>query len=89
MHRHFSLSIHESADVGAATEWWAQVTGVQIHAFGAPVLKRHNPKTVRKNVNDAYVGCLVIRLRQCRTLYQRIEGVWQGIMGALPPTQHG
>ena len=42
------------------------------------------PKMVRKNVDDAYVGCLVIRLRQCRTLYQQIEGVWQGIMGGLP-----
>lgn len=31
-----------------------------------------------------YAGCLVVRLRQCRTLYQRIEGTWQGIMGGLP-----
>lgn len=83
-HRHFSLSIHESADVEAATAWWADVVGLSPTAFGKPVLKRHNPKTVRKNVEDAYVGCLVVRLRQCRTLYQQIEGIWQGIMGGLP-----
>lgn len=82
--RHFSLSIHESADVPAATQWWADVIDVPAEAFGRAVLKRHNPKTVRKNVDEAYVGCLVVRLRQCRTLYQRIDGVWQGIMGGLP-----
>lgn len=82
--RHLSLSIHESADLQAATSWWADVVGVEQAVFGRPNLKRHNPKTVRKNVDEAYVGCLVVRLRQCRTLYQRIEGVWQGIMGALP-----
>ena len=83
-HRHFSLSIHESADVPSATAWWSDVTGVPSDDFGRAVLKRHNPKTVRKNTSDAYVGCLVIRLRQCRRLYQQIEGVWQGIMGGLP-----
>ena len=82
--RHFSLSIHESADVVAATAWWAELVGLPSDAFGKAVLKKHNPKTVRLNVGDAYVGCLVIRLRRCRTLYQQIEGVWQGIMGALP-----
>lgn len=84
-HRHFSLSIHESADVETATAWWADVVGLSADAFGKAVLKKHNPKTVRLNVGGSYVGCLVIRLRQCRTLYQQIEGVWQGIMGGLPP----
>ena len=83
-HRHFSLSIHESADVEAATARWADVVGLSADAFGKAVLKKHNPKTVRLNVGDAYVGCLVIRLRQCRARYQQIEGVWQGIMGGLP-----
>lgn len=67
----------------AATAWWADVVGVRVEQFGPPTLKCHNPKTVRKNVEDAYVGCLVVRLVQCRTLYQQIEGVWQGIMGGL------
>lgn len=82
--RHFSLSIHESADLEAATTWWSRLMAVPVEDFGRPALKRHNPKTVRLNTGEAYVGCLVVRLRQCRTLYQRIEGVWQGIMGSLP-----
>lgn len=83
-HRCFSLSIHESADVEAATSYWAGLVGIEPEAFRPANLKRHNPKTVRKNVDQAYVGCLVVRLVQCRTLYQRIEGTWQGIMGGLP-----
>lgn len=83
-HRCFSLSIHESADVDAAHAWWSEVVGVPVADFRRASLKRHNPKTVRKNTEEAYVGCIVVRLVQCRTLYQRIEGVWQGIMGGLP-----
>ena len=89
-HRRLSLSIHESADLRAATDYWAEVAGVRASDFRRPVLKRHNPRTSRKNTSTAYVGCLVVRLVQCRTLYQRIEGVWQGIMAglALPPPGH-
>lgn len=83
-HRRFALSIHESADVGAATRWWAEVLHVDRARFGPAMLKRHNPSTVRKNTGATYVGCVVVRLVQCRELYQRIEGVWQGIMGGLP-----
>jgi transcriptional regulator with XRE-family HTH domain len=78
-----SLSIHESADLAAATRYWADVAGVPGESFGRPTLKRHNPKTVRKNVDEAYVGCLVIRVLQSRLLYQRIEGAWRGIVGGL------
>ena len=83
-HRRLSLSVHTSADVPAATAHWADLIGVQVTAFGPPSLKRHNPKTVRKNVGDGDVGCPVVRLVRCREVYQRIEGVWQGIMGGLP-----
>lgn len=86
-HRRYSLSIHASADVAAATAWWAGVAGVAVEQMGPPTLKRHNPKTVRKNVDEAYVGCLVVRLVQSRLLHQQIEGRWQGIMGALPVVQ--
>ncbi len=88
-HRRFSLSIHESADVAAATAWWSDVVGIELDDFDQPSLKRHNPKTVRKNVDEAYVGCLVVRLVRCRTLYQRIEGIWQGMMGGLNRREAG
>src|SRR5215472_12411772 len=42
--------------------------------FSDPTLKRHNPKTVRKNVGDDYHGCLRIDVRRSAGLYRRIEG---------------
>ena len=82
---HF-LSIHESADLAEAQRSWAADTGLPVAGFGRPVLKRHNPRTVRHNTGDEYRGCLVVRLRQSALLYQRIAGTWEGIMAGLPET---
>jgi len=80
-----NLSIHESADVDAATRFWADVAGVDPSYLGKPTIKRHNPKTIRKNVGPSYVGCLLVRVLQGRLLYQEIEGIWRGIAaGAFP-----
>ncbi|MCW2607199.1 MAG: hypothetical protein JWO60_1892 [Frankiales bacterium] len=84
-HRRYQLSIHETADLDAAHRAWSAVIGVPPDRFQPPSLKRHRPTTNRKNVNEHYKGCLVVRLVQCRTRYQRIEGGWQGIMAATAP----
>ncbi len=76
----FALSIHESADVVAAARYWAEVICVDPSLFDRVQLKRHNPKTIRKNIGDAYVGCLIIRVLRGRELYQEIEGFWRGIV---------
>lgn len=76
--------IHESVDIAAAHRFWREVTGLPEDLFSAPTLKRHNPKTVRKNVGEDYHGCLVIRVRQSRDLYRQIEG-WASV--ALSPRQ--
>jgi len=78
-----SLSIHESGDVAAATQFWASVLGVQPGSFAKPSLKRHNPKTPRKNTGASYVGCLVIGVRQSRDLYPEIEGLWRGLVRGI------
>ncbi|KOT53427.1 MULTISPECIES: class III extradiol ring-cleavage dioxygenase family protein [Streptomyces] len=77
---HFRVLIHESADVPAAERHWADLVGVDVSDFGKTTLKKHNPKTVRKNVGENYHGCLVIRVRQGTDLYRRIEGWWWGIV---------
>jgi hypothetical protein len=80
------VSIHESADVAAAEKFWADVVGVDVSAFSRATLKRHNPRTVRKNTDAAYRGCLVIYVRQSADLYRRMEGSWYGIVGAALAT---
>ncbi|WP_066948487.1 hypothetical protein [Streptomyces lushanensis] len=78
------IQIHESADVPTAERFWAGVVGIDIDAFGKTTLKRHNPKTNRRNIGDSYNGCLTIRVLQSAELYRRIEGWWYGIVGAAP-----
>jgi transcriptional regulator with XRE-family HTH domain len=82
----FHVHIHESADVRGAERFWADVAGAEPSAFGKTALKKHNPKTVRKNVGEDYRGCLSIRVSQGADLYRRIEGWWYGIVwGAKRP----
>ena len=79
----FRVSIHESADVDAASAFWAEVVGVSTDSFRRPTLKRHNPKTVRRNTAEAYVGCLIVHVRQSTDLNRRVAGWWQGIAAGL------
>ena len=77
------VHIHESADVAAAQRYWQGVTGLADDQFREPTLKRHNPKTIRKNTGDDYHGCLVINVRQSARLYRQIEG-WAHAAMASP-----
>ncbi|MFC0861915.1 helix-turn-helix domain-containing protein [Sphaerimonospora cavernae] len=76
----FRLMIHESADVVAAQEYWREITGASAELFKEPSLKRHNPKTVRRNVGDGYRGCLRIDVRRSMWLYRKIEGWVRGVV---------
>ncbi len=75
------VCIHETADVRAAEKYWADVVGVDVSKFSRATLKKHNPRTVRKNTGANYRGCLVVYVRQSATLYRRMEGAWYGIVG--------
>ena len=70
----YRVQIHESADIAAAERFWLTLTAALPDQFRRTTLKRHNPRTVRKNVGDSYHGCLCISLRQSAELYWRIEG---------------
>ncbi|MFJ6833273.1 hypothetical protein [Streptomyces sp. NPDC091209] len=76
----FRVMIHESADVATAEQYWADLVDIDAAALQPTTLKKHNPKTVRKNVGAGYRGCLVIRVLQGAELYCRIEGWWGGIV---------
>jgi len=68
------VHIHENADADAAQRFWLESTGAQPEQFRSPVLKHHNPKTMRKNVGVDYHGCLRIDVRRSAALYRQIEG---------------
>jgi len=70
----YRICIHESADPDVAQRFWIALTGAEPAQFYKPTLKRHTPRTVRKNVGDSYHGCLHIDVPQSAGLYRRIEG---------------
>lgn len=76
----FTVMIHENADVAGAEHYWADLVGGDRSAFNKTTVKKHNPKTVRKNVGETYRGCLVIKVLKGAELYRRIEGSWYGIV---------
>ncbi|MCX5283824.1 hypothetical protein [Streptomyces sp. NBC_00198] len=74
------VHIHETGDVEGAERFWTELVGTDATALGKTYLKRHNPKTNRKNLGQDYRGCLVIRVLGSAELYRRIEGWWYGIV---------
>jgi transposase len=78
----FRVYIHESADIEGAQRYWLALTSADPAQFRSPVLKHHNPKTVRKNTGDDYHGCLRIDVRRSSELYRKIEGWASAVMGA-------
>ncbi|MFE6410603.1 hypothetical protein ACFVOR_27180 [Streptomyces sp. NPDC057837] len=81
--RRYRVMIHATADVAGAEHYWAEVVGVDAAALQRTTIKKHNPKTVRKNVGENYRGCLVIRVSQGAELYRRIEGWWHGMVSGI------
>ncbi|MET8221414.1 hypothetical protein [Streptomyces hirsutus] len=84
----FAVQIHETADVAAAEKFWADHVGISTTDLMKTTLKRHNPRTNRKNTTDDYRGCLRVDVRKGADLYRRIEGWWCGIVGAARETDH-
>jgi transposase len=81
------LYIHESADVEAAEGFWRQLIDVPPSQFRRTVLKRHNPKTVRKNTGAKYYGCLRVDVRNSGWLYRKIEGWTSAAIGTVVLTE--
>jgi predicted transcriptional regulator len=77
------IQIHERADLEAAQRFWLDVTGLNAAQFRRPALKKHNPRTVRKNTGDGYHGCLRIDVLRGADLYRNIEGWALAAMAAV------
>ena len=73
------LSIHETADVVAATDWWSRQIDIPVAQFRPATLKKHKPATIRHNLGNDYHGCLIVYVRQSRLLYWEVEGIMRGL----------
>ncbi|ADD40997.1 hypothetical protein [Stackebrandtia nassauensis] len=79
----FRIDIHESADDEKAKAFWCRELRISIDDFMPTLWKKHNPKTVRKNVGSNYHGCLVIRVRKSADLYWYIENLAIAAMAGM------
>jgi hypothetical protein len=73
------VSIHESGDAEGAVRWWCERLELPLERFQPTTVKKHAPKTNRRNVGEDYHGCLVIRVPRSRELYWKLEGVIDGL----------
>jgi hypothetical protein len=78
----YCVHIHESADVEAATSYWAGVVEATPDRFVRPVIKRHTPRIARKDDNTGYHGCLRVSVTKSSGLYREISGWAHGVMTA-------
>jgi hypothetical protein len=79
----FRVAIHQDADVEGAVKFWAQHVGCSPTDFLPTTLKRHNPKTPRRNIGPAYRGCLVVTVRRSIDLNRRIDGWFRALVEGL------
>ncbi len=56
------------------------LVGAEVSLLEKTTLKKHNPKTSRKNVGKECRECLSVRVRRSADLYRRVEGWWYGIV---------
>jgi hypothetical protein len=77
----YRVHIHETADAGAADDWWARELDLPRERFQGPTIKKNLPGTRRMNTGADYHGCLVITVSQSRELYWRVEGVMAALTG--------
>lgn len=80
----YRVSIHESADVEAAQDWWIARVGLPRDHLRRPSLKRHKP-TTRHNTGTDYHGCLVVNVPKGTQTYLWIEGIMAGVAAAVLP----
>jgi hypothetical protein len=79
----FQIHIHETADLAMAERFWRETIGIESATFNRPLIKRHRPRTVRKNTGAGYHGCLRVQVRRSADTYRRIEG-WVSAAMACP-----
>jgi hypothetical protein len=70
----FQIHIHETADLATAERFWRETIGIEGATFNRPLIKRHRPRTIRKNTGPGYHGCLRVQVRHSADTYRRIEG---------------
>jgi hypothetical protein len=60
--------------------FWVKNTGLSLKHFTRTNIKKHNPKTKRRNIGRTYYGLVSVRVRRSTNLNRRIQGLIYGII---------
>lgn len=79
---YFSLYIHENAKarLDDVRSYWLRQTGFPPSALQFTYFKKHNPRTLRRNVGREYYGNLSVQIRKSTELNRQITGWVRGIV---------
>lgn len=77
----FRIYIHENNKfrIMDVMNHWLDTTGFSQESFAKTCYKKHNPKTVRKNVGKNYFGVLAVKVKRSIDLNRKITGWVMGI----------
>lgn len=76
----YSLYIHKNADKDKAEKFWENIVDGKLAWV---YLKRHNPKSKRRNNNEGYHGLLRVDIKKSTDLNRQIKGWVMGIFENL------
>lgn len=79
----FSLYIHRNHKyrLNEVVEYWRSELKIPELTFSYIYYKKHNPKTKRTNIGNAYFGTVRMRVKKSSTLQRKISGWVYGITG--------
>jgi len=78
----YELYIHMSGDIDSAKQFWSNLLGIRKDRL-LVYLKKHNPKTTRKNTGKKYFGGVRIVIQKSTDINRRIEGWTEGVIEYL------
>jgi hypothetical protein len=79
----FRVAIHNSGNVAAAEQFWADVVGISRSELQRTTLKTHERRPSRRLATQDYVGCLVVKVDKSTDFNRQIAGWWQGLVAAV------
>jgi hypothetical protein len=78
----FRLQIHENSRnrIDDVVKFWSDNIGFSKNRIGESIYyKKHNPKTVRKNIGNDYRGLLLVRVKKSTDLNRKVTGWIKGV----------
>ena len=78
---YFELYAHVGDNIDRIAQFWSKKVGVSALVLKQRLyLKKGNPKTLRKNVGEQYVGLIRVRVKRSADLNRKVQGWVQGIL---------